>query len=215
MRPLRRQRRIPTPSVGQSLSETSPQLATKLRTKTVDRRDFFRAAAAVTGVGASWWAVGPAEGELVWQLDPEKCVQCGRCATHCVLNPSAVKCVHSYRICGYCDLCGGYLQPGAKSRDTGAESQLCPVAAIERRYIEDPYFQYTIDEDLCVGCGKCVKGCGLFGNGSLYMQVKQDLCVNCNDCAIARDCPADAFRRVPASQPYLLKTGAPEGAPAE
>jgi len=180
-----------------------------------DRRDFLRAAAVAAGAGLGWQAARPASGHLVWQLDPQKCVQCGRCATHCVLNPSAVKCIHSYAICGYCDLCGGYLQPGAKSRDTGAESQLCPVSAIKRTYIEDPYFQYTIDEDLCVGCGKCVKGCGLFGNGSLYLQVKHDLCVNCNECAIARSCPAQAFQRVPAEQPYLLKTNPAEGsAPA-
>jgi len=144
----------------------------------------------------------------VWQLDPEKCTQCGRCATHCVLELSAVKCFHSYSMCGYCDLCGGYLRPDAKGRTTGAENQLCPTAAIRRKFIEDPYFQYTIDEKLCVGCGKCVKGCGMFGNGSLYLQVKHDLCVNCNECAIARACPSDAFRRVPASDPYLLKTGA-------
>ncbi|MDQ1255952.1 MAG: H+/Na+-translocating ferredoxin:NAD+ oxidoreductase subunit, partial [Candidatus Hydrogenedentes bacterium] len=52
----------------------------------------------------------------------------------------------------------------------------------------------------------CVKGCGTFGNGSLYMQVKHDLCVYCNACAIARACPADAFRRIPARTAYLLKT---------
>lgn len=145
--------------------------------------------------------------DYVWQIDPEKCTQCGRCATHCVLAPSAVKCVHSYAICGYCDLCGGYQRSDAKSRDTGAENQLCPTAAIQRKFIEDPYYQYTIDEALCIGCGVCVKGCGMFGNGSLYLQVKHDLCVNCNECAIAVACPSNAFRRVPASDPYLLKTG--------
>ena len=30
--------------------------------------------------------------EYVWQLDPEKCIQCGRCATECVMTLSAVKC---------------------------------------------------------------------------------------------------------------------------
>ncbi|HOZ48306.1 MAG TPA: 4Fe-4S dicluster domain-containing protein [Candidatus Hydrogenedentes bacterium] len=181
--------------------------------KPLDRRDFLRAAAVAAGAGLGWRAASPKPGAMVWQIDPQTCVQCGRCATNCVLNPSAVKCVHSFQICGYCDLCGGYLQPGAKTRDTGAESQLCPVSAITRTFVEDPYFEYTIDEDRCVGCGKCVKGCALFGNGSLYLQVQQDLCVHCNECAIARDCPADAFRQVPAEDPYLLKTRPAEGGP--
>jgi H+/Na+-translocating ferredoxin:NAD+ oxidoreductase subunit B len=172
----------------------------------MNRRDFVRMAAAFAAGGAVWKGVTPAAGDTVWQIDPAKCVQCGRCATNCALNPSAVKCIHSYMICGYCDLCGGYLQPSAKDRDTGAENELCPVSAIKRTFIEDPFFQYTIDEPLCVGCGKCVKGCGLFGNGSLYLQVKRELCVNCNECAIARECPADAFERIPAEQGYLLKT---------
>ena len=143
--------------------------------------------------------------EMVWQLDPNVCIQCERCSTECVLPSSAVKCVHSYSMCGYCDLCSGYLEPGAKERDTGAESQLCPTGAIKRTYIEDPYFEYTIDEKLCIGCGKCVKGCGAFGNGSLYLQVKHDLCLNCNECSIARSWPSQAYRRVPAKTPYILR----------
>jgi electron transport complex protein RnfB len=67
------------------------------------------------------------------------------------------------------------------------------------------FLEYTIDEPLCIGCAKCVKGCGAFGNGSLQLQVRHDRCVNCNECAIARDCPADAFSRVPANKPYLLQ----------
>jgi electron transport complex protein RnfB len=122
-----------------------------------------------------------------------------------VLNPSAVKCVHAYDVCGYCDLCGGYFHPDAPELDTGAENQLCPVGAIKRTYVEDPFYQYTIDESLCIGCGKCVKGCAAFGNGSLFLQVRHDRCLNCNECSIARACPADAFRRVPAGSPYLLK----------
>ena len=141
----------------------------------------------------------------VWQLDPHKCAQCGRCATHCVLNPSAVKCVHAFPMCGYCKLCFGYFQPGASELTSAAENQTCPTGAIQRTFIEEPYYQYTIDETLCIGCGKCVKGCGTFGNGSLHLQVRHDRCLNCNECAIARACPADAFRRVPADHPYLMK----------
>lgn len=181
--------------------------------KALDRRDFLRAAAVSAGAGLAWHVTQPASGTMAWQIDPQKCVQCGRCATNCVLNPSAVKCVHSFQICGYCDLCGGYLQPSAKTRDTGAESQLCPVSAMTRTFVEGSYFQYTIDEDLCVGCGKCVKGCGTFGNGSLYLQVKHDICLNCNECSIARECPSGAFRRVPLEEAYLLKTGFTGGIP--
>lgn len=143
--------------------------------------------------------------DAVWQIDPFKCVQCGRCADHCVVTPSAVKCVHAYALCGYCDLCGGYLKPDANALSTAAENQLCPTAAIKRTFVEDPYFEYEIDEELCIGCGKCVKGCTAFGNGSLHLQVRHDICVNCNECSIARVCPADAFQRVPASTPYLIK----------
>lgn len=171
----------------------------------IGRRDFLRAAAVVAAGGGAWMAAHPRTDALVWQIDPAKCLQCGRCATTCVLNPSAVKCVHSFEICGYCDLCGAYLQPGAKARDSGAENELCPVGALIRTFIEDPFYQYTIDEALCVGCGKCVKGCNTFGNGSLYLQVKRDLCVDCNECSIARNCPSSALQRVPVQTGYLLK----------
>ena len=143
--------------------------------------------------------------DLVWQLDPFKCVQCGRCAKECVMSPSAVKCVHAYALCGYCDLCGGYLKPDPNARTTAAENQLCPTAAIKRKYIEDPYFEYVIDEKLCIGCGKCVAGCTSFGNGSLHLQVRHDRCRNCNECAIARVCPAEAYSRVPSHKAYKIK----------
>lgn len=175
------------------------------------RRDFLRACTGAVGLaGGAAAAVGAMGGRLggedqVWQLDPDKCVQCGRCATACVLSPSAVKCVHAYDVCGYCNLCGGYHQPRVKETDTAAENQLCPTAAIRRTYIEGPYYEYTIAEDLCVGCAKCVKGCTAFGNGSLYLQVRHDRCTNCNECAIAKVCPSGAFRRVPVSASYILK----------
>ena len=191
----------------------------KTSNKPVNRREFLRgglrgaAFLALGGVAAV--AVKRRVGigdDHVWQLDPDKCIQCGRCATNCVLTPSAVKCVHAYDLCGYCRLCGGYHQPDAKATDTAAENRLCPVDAIRRTYIEDPYYEYEIDESLCIGCGKCVKGCGAFGNSSLHLQVRHDLCVNCNECSIAKNCPADAFVRVPASQPYLMRGKAGRGA---
>jgi len=144
-------------------------------------------------------------GHTVWQLDPYKCIACGNCATYCVLEESAVKCVHAFAMCGYCELCTGYFEPDPKSLDTGAENQLCPTGAVQRTFVEDPYYQYTIDEALCIGCGKCVKGCNAFGNGSLFLQVRHDRCLNCNECSIGAACPSNAFKRVSADQPYLLK----------
>jgi len=140
-----------------------------------------------------------------WQIDPHKCVMCGYCATRCVLEESAVKCVQSYAMCGYCKLCTGFFDPSPKALNTGAENQLCPTGAIVRTFIEDPYYEYKIDENLCTGCGKCVKWCQAFGNGSLYLQVRHDRCLNCNECSIALACPSEAFQRVPYEEPYLLK----------
>ena len=178
--------------------------------KTFKRREFIQKGMRITlgvslaGIGAV--AATKATGDKwVWQIDPFKCTQCGRCATDCVKNPSAVKCVHAYDLCGYCDLCGGYFKPGVTNLETGAEYQLCPTAAIQRKFIEEPYFEYIIDEDLCIGCAKCVKGCTSFGNGSLHLQIRHDLCDNCNECAIARVCPSDAIIRVPADKPYIIK----------
>ncbi len=176
----------------------------------IDRRDFINKSIRLSvGVAIASFAgvlvTKALPGDTVWQLDPAKCVQCGRCATNCVLTPSAVKCTHVYSMCGYCDLCGGYFRPESKNLTTAAENQLCPTSAIERRYIEEPFFEYHIIEKLCIGCGKCVKGCGSFGNGSMQLQVQHHICVNCNQCAIARDCPADAFSRVSVDKPYIFK----------
>jgi electron transport complex protein RnfB len=176
------------------------------------RREFLSKAIAGVGIAAiacaaaHMLAAGRAGARrTLWQLDPNKCIQCGGCATNCVLNPSAVKCVHAYAMCGYCQRCFGFFDPRTSEFTSAAENQTCPTGAIKRTFVEDPYYQYTIDEKFCVGCGRCVKGCSQNGNGSLFLQVRHDRCVNCNECSIAVKCPVGAFRRVSADQPYLLK----------
>ena len=177
----------------------------------IDRRRFFRdgaRVAAMTGVGALFGAFAgrSAARTTVWQIDPAKCLRCDQCATACVLPQSAVKCVQKYEICGYCKLCTGYFIPDPTDLNTAAENQVCPTAAIKRRFIEDPYYEYTIEEELCIGCAKCVEGCTRFGNGSFFLQIRHDRCVNCNECSIAKVCPGDAFHRVALDHPYNLKT---------
>ncbi len=180
----------------------------------VDRRRFLadgvRAAGLMLlgGAAAGLAAHNGTKQLLVWQLDPDLCTACGRCATECVLEPSAVKAVQFYPLCAMCDVCTGYFDPNHRERTTAAENQICPTGAIRRVLVAEqagvPRFEYHIDERLCIGCGKCVVGCAMM-NGSLYLQVRHDRCANCNQCSIALACPAQAFRRVPASRPYLLK----------
>jgi electron transport complex protein RnfB len=184
----------------------------KTKNSPVSRRKFLHAmGSAVTGgtilsafVGLMYRAKGR-EGSYYWQIDPQKCIQCGQCETYCVLPISAVKCIHANKVCGYCDLCGGYYRSNVKELNTAAENLMCPTGAIERQFVEDPYFEYTINESLCNGCGKCVKGCSSFGNGSLYLQVKRELCKDCNECKIAVACPSGAISRVKLETAYKLK----------
>ena len=177
--------------------------------KPMDRRDLLKnglrgGCLAALGLVAGSAAHKNSKVDMVWQIDPYTCVSCGNCATYCVLEDSAVKVVQLYAICAYCDFCPGYFEPEA-DLEPGAENELCPTGAITRKFIEEPYYEYTIDEALCIGCAKCVKGCAAFGNGSLFLQVRHDRCLNCNECAIAAACPSGAFKRVPADEPYLLK----------
>jgi len=182
--------------------------------KKLNRREFLRfgAGAGIAAAGGVYLAAAHAGADrTVWQIDPDKCIQCGNCKTECVLATSAVKCVHAFAMCGYCELCTGFFEPQPNSLNEGAENQLCPTGAIKRSFVEDPYYEYIIDEELCNGCAKCVKGCSSFGNGSLFLQVRHNLCLNCNQCSIAAACPSRAFRRVPADHPYLLKHRETEG----
>ena len=180
----------------------------------VNRRGFLADGIRTVGTVALAGTAGVLAGrtshaeQLVWQLDPDKCMACTNCATKCVLDVSAVKCVNCFDMCGYCDICTGYFEMGYTALDTAAENQACPTGAIVRRFVEERsgqrFYEYTIDEPLCIGCGKCVKGCALM-NGSLYMQVEHDRCLDCNECAIAIACPTQAFYRIPASQTEIMK----------
>jgi Na+-translocating ferredoxin:NAD+ oxidoreductase subunit B len=190
----------------------------------IDRRGFvtdgIRVLGALGFTGAAVFLVGRKgqEEHFVWQIDPDKCIACDRCQSSCVLDTSAVKAVQCFALCGNCDLCTGYLATDGVL-DTGAEIELCPTGAINRKFIppqigEKRYFEYTIDESLCIGCGKCVLGCRKM-NASLYLQIRHDRCVNCNECAIAVACPPQAIRRVPAGSSVLLSQSARQAEDAQ
>jgi electron transport complex protein RnfB len=125
------------------------------------------------------------------QIDPEVCIACGKCQTACVLDSSAVRCINKYDECGYCEYCFGYF---SEYKD-GKGKKLCPVDAIERREVKPGEFEYTVDDEKCIACGRCIQRCVELGNGSLRLQVKYDYCKECNQCAIALQCPVKAIKR--------------------
>jgi electron transport complex protein RnfB len=128
-----------------------------------------------------------------------------------VLDQSAVRCFQFFDICCYCEVCTGYFDPEYHDLTSAAENQMCPTGAILRTFIEEKggrrHYEYSIDADACIGCGRCVKGCAML-NGALFLQVDQARCRNCNECAISVSCPTQAFDRLPKEQPYRLKATA-------
>ena len=180
--------------------------------KNESRRDFIRdgaRGAAVVGLVFTVGGIlskGLTARERVWQINPHKCTECGKCETECVVKPSAVKSVHSYGLCGYCDLCTAYFKPEPFELNKGAENHMCPTDAITRNHVEGPYYEYHINNEYCVGCAKCVDGGRTYGNGSMHLQIQHDICVDCDSCSIDVACPSNAFVKVPADNPYLFKS---------
>lgn len=152
-----------------------------------------------------------------WAIDTSKCVNsrlgavgvatCERCASECVLSLSAVRAVNEFSKCGRCYVCPAYFRITSAVGDDGLPSEkVCPRDAIERKPIgwvdpDDPannFYEYSIDEALCNGCGRCVMECKEpAGLGSIRLEVRHDVCLDCNRCAIAVACPDDAYDRLP------------------
>lgn len=177
----------------------------------------MRGAALIGLGGAAAYLTRKAGADGAWQLDPTRCVNsrlgavgvdvCDRCAVTCVLALSAVRAMNDHSRCGRCYICPAYFEIRSAVDKTGLPSQkLCPRDAIKRTPIgevdpNDPannYYEYTIDEMLCNGCGKCVMGCKEpAGLSSIRLEVRHNLCVNCNRCSIAQACPDSAYERGP------------------
>ena len=108
-------------------------------------------------------------------------------------------------MCGRCNLCFGYFEPKPAAIDTGAENQLCPAGAIIRQSLGDPLYEFTINERLCIGCGKCVRGLhGLRQRVAATASASRPL-PELQPMFHRPGMPFPAFVRVPAHAPYLLK----------
>ncbi len=173
------------------------------------RRQFLKGCARAAGVAAvgaaAFKLTARADSDKVWQLNPDLCQTCGRCATRCVLKQSAVRAVNNFKECGYCYICPAYFDATSNERPDGTFDELvCPRNAMRRRLVGTPdpadpnnnYYEYTIDLEKCNGCGRCVARCKpSAGNGALHLEVRHDLCRDCNQCSIAASCPSGAYYR--------------------
>jgi Na+-translocating ferredoxin:NAD+ oxidoreductase subunit B len=164
--------------------------------------------AGIAGIGSAAALLAKrASGSAVFQVDPAKCAACDLCRTSCVMSHSAVKAVNNFSECGYCQLCPAYYDVASEPDEMGLPTgKTCPQDALKRRVVgkvdeEDPnnnYYEYTIDESLCDGCGKCIKACKPpAGNGSLHLQVRYNRCLECDSCSIQIACPENAIVLVP------------------
>ncbi len=171
---------------------------------------------AVVGLGGITAFLGlKAHKTYAWEIDTSKCINsqlgavgvevCEACATDCVVTLSAVRAVNHFDECGRCYICPAYFQIKSAVDSDGLPSEkLCPRDAIERKPIgyvdpDDPannFYEYTIDEELCNGCGRCVMGCKEpAGLGSIRLEVRHNVCLDCNRCSISTACPEDAYLR--------------------
>jgi len=187
--------------------------------ETSTRRQFIDTTCRVVGLTALGGAAAllgqRTSAHALYQVDPIKCAACDLCRTSCVLSLSAVKAVNEFSKCGYCRLCPAYMDVNSQPDETGMPTgKVCPQDALKRRVVgredqDDPnnnYYEYTVDEKECTGCGKCIKACKPpFGNGSLRLEIRYDRCVTCNECSILIACPEAAIVRVltPGLSPIL------------
>jgi electron transport complex protein RnfB len=175
------------------------------------RREFIDRSCRVVGLvglgGAAALLARRAGSDTVYQIDPDRCTACDLCRTSCIRAFSAVKAVNQFDACGYCMLCPAFYDVSSQPDERGVPTgRVCPQDALKRRVVgrvdeEDPnnnYYEYTVDETLCDGCGKCVKACKApAGNGSLRLEIRYPFCDECNACAIQVACPERAILRLP------------------
>lgn len=169
------------------------------------RRKFLGMAARAAGAavlgGVTWRLLEQSRTrEGKWVIDNDACSACGHCETHCVHEKSAVVCRNRYEDCGMCKYCYGYEvrdDDPFSPVNTGDNNLVCKTGALQRRTVHvcdesrgvDEYrYEYAVNEELCTGCGACVKRCREHGNNTLYLVVRDDRCAGCNECSIARSC---------------------------
>ena len=135
-----------------------------------------------------------------WAINTAKCEACGICETACVRTPSAVKATNDQFHCSNCVVCYGHISATNIDSDKimSEGPRVCKHDAVVRQPFQegDDFFVYSIDDNKCTACGKCVHQCAEKGSKSMFLILRPDLCLGCNSCNIAAKCPAGAVEKV-------------------
>lgn len=140
-----------------------------------------------------------------WQINLDKCDFCGKCSVGCVQKPSAIKALNDQKKCSSGIVCYGYITD--KNIPSEQIQHCANLVCPERAVVRTPFsggasgnFLYTIDQNRCTGCARCVLPCHDLCAQSMFLAIRPDLCLQCNDCTAARDCPHQAIERVPLAE---------------
>lgn len=66
---------------------------------------------------------------------------------------------------------------------------ICPLGAFYAFFNKISFFQYKVDQDACIHCGKCRKACGMEVDMSKNQTALE--CIRCGECV--KVCPTDAI----------------------
>lgn len=139
------------------------------------------------GVAARLLAVeeDPLEAELQAMLPGSQCGQCGYvgCAQ------AAVALAHGEAPVTLCP-------PGGKAVAEQLAKRLGVTVDLSNHEHRGP-MQAVIDEELCIGCTRCIKECsvdGILGASKLMHTIIAEVCHGCAKCTAV--CPTDAIRMI-------------------
>lgn len=131
------------------------------------------------------------------KLVPERCIGCKSCEIACSLangeafNPAMSRITAITFLEGKYTLPYHFLSTCRQCADAPCLAS-CPVSAISRS--ADATRTVRVDEDLCIGCGKCVTACPfgmMFFNKTTRKPYKCELCDGNPACVDA--CPTEAI----------------------
>lgn len=146
----------------------------------------------------------PSNGYIVF--DPELCTGCHVCEAICSFTKEGNIRPRASRIQVHIDPFGGTVENFMPKPCLQCEIPHCIfVCPVDAMYVDAKTGARVIDEDKCIGCGKCAQACGSYFDPSRIIfhpdkkvYVKCDLCMGAPECV--KWCPNGALKYVKYSE---------------